>query len=55
MAKILESYTVVDRYIFTGQNPASSGPLAKKLVEALSRPEAELGAGCQLPSTGDKS
>ncbi|MGW7386524.1 type 1 glutamine amidotransferase domain-containing protein [Streptomyces sp. NPDC054794] len=31
-----EPYTVVDRNLFTGQNPASSGPLAKELVEALS-------------------
>ncbi|MFC9625830.1 type 1 glutamine amidotransferase domain-containing protein [Streptomyces sp. NPDC056930] len=29
-------YTVVDRKLFTGQNPASSGPLAKELVKALS-------------------
>lgn len=31
-----EPYTVVDRSLFTGQNPASSGPLAKELVMALS-------------------
>ncbi|MFF3141840.1 type 1 glutamine amidotransferase domain-containing protein [Streptomyces sp. NPDC057927] len=31
-----EPYTVVDRNLFTGQNPASSGPLAKELVTALS-------------------
>ncbi|MFG2560892.1 type 1 glutamine amidotransferase domain-containing protein [Streptomyces sp. NPDC048496] len=31
-----EPYTVVDRKLFTGQNPASSGPLAKELVTALS-------------------
>ena len=31
-----EPYTVVDRNLFTGQNPASSGPLAKMLVRALS-------------------
>ena len=31
-----EPYTVVDRSLFTGQNPASSGPLARKLVKALS-------------------
>jgi len=31
-----QSYTVVDRNLFTGQNPASSGPLAKMLVKALS-------------------
>jgi len=31
-----EPYTVVDRSLFTGQNPASAGPVAKKLVKALS-------------------
>jgi len=31
-----QSYTVVDRNLFTGQNPASSSPLAKMLVKALS-------------------
>ncbi|MGW7528725.1 type 1 glutamine amidotransferase domain-containing protein [Streptomyces sp. NPDC054783] len=31
-----EPYLVVDRNLFTGQNPASSGPLAKELVKALS-------------------
>ena len=31
-----EPYTVVDRNLFTGQNPASSGPLGTMLVEALS-------------------
>ncbi|MEU8687581.1 type 1 glutamine amidotransferase domain-containing protein [Streptomyces sp. NPDC048665] len=31
-----EPYMVVDRNLFTGQNPASSGPLAKELVKALS-------------------
>ncbi|MER5796025.1 type 1 glutamine amidotransferase domain-containing protein [Streptomyces sp. NPDC001980] len=31
-----EPYTVVDRNLITGQNPASSGPLAKELVKALS-------------------
>ena len=30
-----EVYTVVDRNLYTGQNPASSGPLAKKIVDAL--------------------
>ena len=30
-----EVHTVVDRNLFTGQNPASSGPLAKLVVEAL--------------------
>ncbi|WP_369394537.1 hypothetical protein AB5J72_48695 [Streptomyces sp. CG1] len=29
-------YMVVDRNLFTGQNPASSGPLAKDLIKALS-------------------
>ncbi|MEU7640130.1 type 1 glutamine amidotransferase domain-containing protein [Streptomyces sp. NPDC039016] len=31
-----EPYTVVDRTLYTGQNPASSGPLAKEIVKALS-------------------
>jgi putative intracellular protease/amidase len=35
-----EPYTVVDRTLFTGQNPASSGPLAEILVDALSRSKA---------------
>ncbi|MFK0154819.1 type 1 glutamine amidotransferase domain-containing protein [Streptomyces sp. NPDC090499] len=30
-----EPYTVVDRSLFTGQNPASSGPLARELIAAL--------------------
>lgn len=34
-----EPYTVVDRNLFTGQNPASSGPLAKELVKALAQDE----------------
>ncbi|MBU3869174.1 type 1 glutamine amidotransferase domain-containing protein [Streptomyces sp. 4503] len=34
-----EPYTVVDRNLFTGQNPASSGPLAKELVKALAQEE----------------
>ncbi|MEV6128034.1 type 1 glutamine amidotransferase domain-containing protein [Streptomyces violaceusniger] len=34
-----EPYTVVDRNLFTGQNPASSGPLAKELVKALTQGE----------------
>ena len=34
-----ESYTVVDRNLLTGQNPASAGPLAEQLLEALSRSE----------------
>ncbi|MFF4180779.1 type 1 glutamine amidotransferase domain-containing protein [Streptomyces sp. NPDC001750] len=32
-----EPYTVVDRNLFTGQNPASSGPLAELVVQALSK------------------
>ncbi|OEJ28275.1 thiamine biosynthesis protein ThiJ [Streptomyces agglomeratus] len=28
-------YTVVDRNLYTGQNPASSGPLAEKMLAAL--------------------
>ena len=31
-----QPYTVVDRTLITGQNPASSGPLGKLLVKALS-------------------
>jgi len=31
-----QPHTVVDRNLLTGQNPASSGPLAKLLVKALS-------------------
>jgi putative intracellular protease/amidase len=31
-----QPYTVLDRSLFTGQNPASSGPLAQQLVKALS-------------------
>ncbi|MFJ9345414.1 type 1 glutamine amidotransferase domain-containing protein [Streptomyces sp. NPDC101237] len=30
-----EPYTVADRNLYTGQNPASSGPLAQELVEVL--------------------
>lgn len=30
-----QPYTVVDRNLFTGQNPASSGPLAKLMVKSL--------------------
>jgi putative intracellular protease/amidase len=33
---VWQPHTVVDRNLFTGQNPASSGPLAKLLVKALS-------------------
>ncbi|WP_224276181.1 type 1 glutamine amidotransferase domain-containing protein [Streptomyces sp. LS1784] len=31
-----ESYTVVDRNLYTGQNPASSGPLATIMLKSLS-------------------
>ncbi|MFD8723562.1 type 1 glutamine amidotransferase domain-containing protein [Streptomyces sp. NPDC013157] len=31
-----EPYIVVDRNLYTGQNPASSGPLAQEVVKALS-------------------
>ena len=31
-----QPYMIVDRNLFTGQNPASSGPLAELLVRALS-------------------
>jgi putative intracellular protease/amidase len=31
-----EGYTVEDRNLMTGQNPASSGPVARQLVQALS-------------------
>ncbi|MEV3960368.1 type 1 glutamine amidotransferase domain-containing protein [Nocardia sp. NPDC050193] len=33
--EIWKPYTVVDRNLFTGQNPASSGPLAEKVLEVL--------------------
>jgi len=33
---IWQPYTVVDRNLYTGQNPASAGPLAKELLRALS-------------------
>jgi putative intracellular protease/amidase len=32
-----EPYTVVDRTLITGQNPASSGPLAELLLKALAK------------------
>ncbi|MFD5570024.1 type 1 glutamine amidotransferase domain-containing protein [Streptomyces cadmiisoli] len=32
---VWEPYTVVDRNLYTGQNPASAGPLAKELLKAL--------------------
>ncbi|MER8155400.1 type 1 glutamine amidotransferase domain-containing protein [Streptomyces sp. NPDC094472] len=34
-----EPYTVADRNLFTGQNPASAGPLAKELIKALAHAE----------------
>jgi putative intracellular protease/amidase len=30
-----EPYTVVDRNLYTGQNPASAGPLARRVLQAL--------------------
>ena len=30
-------FTVVDRNLYTGQNPASAGPLAEELLKALPR------------------
>jgi putative intracellular protease/amidase len=33
--EIWKPYTVVDRNLYTGQNPASSAPLAEKLLKAL--------------------
>ena len=33
--KVWEPFTVVDRNLFTGQNPASAAPLAKELLKAL--------------------
>ncbi|MGW1723395.1 type 1 glutamine amidotransferase domain-containing protein [Streptomyces sp. NPDC002306] len=33
---VWEPYTVVDRTLYTGQNPASSGPLAEKVLPLLS-------------------
>ncbi|MEU7628422.1 type 1 glutamine amidotransferase domain-containing protein [Nocardia sp. NPDC049220] len=33
--EIWKPYTVVDRNLYTGQNPASAAPLAQKLLEAL--------------------
>ena len=30
-------FTVVDRNLYTGQNPASAGPLAEKVLEVLPR------------------
>lgn len=34
--EIWKPYTVVDRNLFTGQNPASSGPLAREFMKELS-------------------
>jgi putative intracellular protease/amidase len=33
--EIWKPYTVVDRNLYTGQNPASSGPLAREVLKAL--------------------
>ena len=33
--EIWKPYTVVDRNLYTGQNPASSGPLAREMLKAL--------------------
>ena len=33
--EVWKPYTVVDRNLYTGQNPASAAPLAKKLLEVL--------------------
>ncbi|MGW1739339.1 type 1 glutamine amidotransferase domain-containing protein [Nocardia sp. NPDC001965] len=33
--EVWKPYTVVDRNLFTGQNPASAAPLAEKVLEAL--------------------
>ena len=30
-----EPYTVVDRNLFTGQNPASAGPVAREFMQQL--------------------
>lgn len=32
---VWEPYTIVDRNLYTGQNPASSGPLAERILEVL--------------------
>jgi len=32
-----QPYTVVDRNLYTGQNPASSAPLSRQIVEALAK------------------
>ena len=33
--EIWKPYTVVDRNLFTGQNPASAGPLAEAILKVL--------------------
>jgi putative intracellular protease/amidase len=33
--EIWKPYTVVDRNLYTGQNPASAEPLAQRILEAL--------------------
>jgi putative intracellular protease/amidase len=35
-SEMWKPYTVVDRNLFTGQNPASAGPLAKEFIKELS-------------------
>jgi putative intracellular protease/amidase len=34
-SEMWKPYTVVDRNLFTGQNPASAGPLAKEFMKKL--------------------
>jgi putative intracellular protease/amidase len=34
--EVWKPFTVVDRNLYTGQNPASAAPLAEKILEALS-------------------
>ena len=33
--EIWKPYTVVDRNLYTGQNPASAGPLAREVLKVL--------------------
>jgi len=33
--EIWKPYTVVDRNLYTGQNPASAGPLAQEMLKAI--------------------
>ena len=33
--EIWKPYTVADRNLYTGQNPASAGPLAREVLKAL--------------------